>query len=288
MKVAETYERSLKKNEIVITVDEYGMNESYQERMLLENDVTGLLSLKIEYKNDKKEYRYEISNKINLEEIGKQEKISYAFLKRFLNQIAEIFKALDRFMLEEDKLLFEPMYIYFDKDSLKLHMLFFPERNTEESDFTKLTEYLIRSIDQEDELAVWSAYVLERDAKMENFSFLSFLNSMHVHEQECATKNKEICEYDLKEEKILPVFQEDNTKIKLPISRYIRLGIAFGLSAIYFVAGNLITGRYAFEYYKSMILLGIIMAITMGAILWTVFDMVKAKNEDRWEEKKEE
>lgn len=288
MNIEERYERTLKRNEFVLTIDEYGINSDYQERMLLENDIAGLLTMKIEYKNEKKEYRYEISNKINLEDIGKGEKIAYDFLKNLLLQIAETLESLDRFMLEERKIIFNPSYIFFDKDTNKLFLLFFPERKEQEEDFLMLTEYLITIIDQEDELAVWAAYMLENDAKMENFSFLSFLNTMQMHEQEIK-KDKiessisEMGEYknEMKKE------CKENNLVDVPINGYIRLGVGFGLSAIYFVGGNLITGRYAFEYKKSMILIGILVAITVGAILWTVFDMVKEKNVDGWEEQKE-
>jgi hypothetical protein len=191
MTVEETYERNLKKNEIVFAMEVYDTNESYQERMLLENQIKGLLPMKITYKNERKEYRYEISNLVSLEEIGKERKLDYKLLKSILKQIAEVFHTLDCYMLEEEKILFHPRYLYFNKENNKLQMLFLPERKVEESDFIEFTECLIRMIDQKDELAVWSAYSLERDAKMVNFSYFSFLNTMDKREEEILRNTKE-------------------------------------------------------------------------------------------------
>lgn len=279
MNIEERYERTLKRSEVVLAVDEYDINSDYQERMLLENDIAGILSMKVEYKNGKKEYRYEISNKINLKTIGSMENISYGFLKDFLMQISSNFEVLDRYMLEEDKLLFDPEHIFFDKDTKKLFLLFFPAKKEDKNDFILLTEHLITIIDQTDELAVWTAYVLEKDAKMENFSLLAFLVSMMEHEEEL--KKEDEFEIEKKEVTEGPSeVKEKNPAEYIPVTGYVRVGIGFGLAAVYFVAGNLIAGKYAFEYTKSMILLGILIAITIGAILFTIYEMIKERDKE--------
>lgn len=61
----EEYERDLHHAWMILETDEL-YKEDYQMRMLMENAIPGLLSVRGQGKDDKSQYRYEISGKISV------------------------------------------------------------------------------------------------------------------------------------------------------------------------------------------------------------------------------
>ncbi len=65
----EEYERDLHHAWMILETDEL-YKEDYQMRMLMENAIPGLLSVRGQGKDDKSQYRYEISGKISVKAKG--------------------------------------------------------------------------------------------------------------------------------------------------------------------------------------------------------------------------
>ena len=59
-----------------------GYKEDYQMRMLMENAIPGLLSVRGQGKDDKSQYRYEISGKIPVKAKGEKEHWKFADLEK--------------------------------------------------------------------------------------------------------------------------------------------------------------------------------------------------------------
>lgn len=284
MEKKERVEHSLKRNELIISVDEYDINPGYQERMLVENDIKGLCALRVLYTNDIKEYRYEISNYETLKEVGKYKKGNYKFLKRFLAQIVHCFEVLDKFMIEEDKILFAPQYIFCDKYSENISLIYFPYKDEESMDFVSLTEYLLEIVDQEDSLAVWTVYMLEGSARMENFSLLAFLDKMNEHEEivrmeielhsELEGESEEV-ENELSKTKEI---EERLGRGKKQMQNFMPLISGIVLALTYFGVANLISEVYMYEYEKSMMIIVVLTVVTFIILVWNIFWIIKARN----------
>ena len=73
----EEYERDLHHAWMILETDEL-YKEDYQMRMLMENAIPGLLSVRGQGKDDKSQYRYEISGKISVKAKGEKEHWKFA------------------------------------------------------------------------------------------------------------------------------------------------------------------------------------------------------------------
>lgn len=284
--VEEKVENSLKRNELIISIRGYEVNPGYQERMLLENNISGLCALRVIYEDDMKRYCYEVSNHENLKELVMHNKLSYDLLKNLLIQIESCLENLDRYMIEESKVLFEPEYIFLNIYSKRVSLIFFPYKETEIMDFISFAEYLITVVDQEDELAVWTAYTLERDTKKENFSLVSFLEEIREHEieerntreQTREEKTRESDEKELKDDLLGKKEMKLSKNRQEPTGMIIRVATGIALGLLYFLGAYLISRVYLYRYKNSIWIIVVLFAVTMIALLGNAMVMVREKN----------
>ena len=80
-RMGQEYERDLHHAWMILETDEL-YKEDYQMRMLMENAIPGLLSVRGQGKDDKSQYRYEISGKISVKAKGEKEHWKFADLEK--------------------------------------------------------------------------------------------------------------------------------------------------------------------------------------------------------------
>ena len=95
----EEYERDLHHAWMILETDEL-YKEDYQMRMLMENAIPGLLSVRGQGKDDKSQYRYEISGKISVKAKGEKEHWKFADLENFMRQFIQVLYAVKNYLLD--------------------------------------------------------------------------------------------------------------------------------------------------------------------------------------------
>lgn len=162
-----SYRRGLEHNYIVIKSDNLG---DFQTRMLLENDIPGLLKLQIKNNNNEYEYCYEISSLQPISRIYEHREIGYQNLTVILRNISEAVKSTRQYLLDNDGLLIIPEFIYADVESLSVKLIHYPlsGSNVKES-YKLLAEFFLDRIDHQDNRAVMLAYDLFKIIKSDSF-----------------------------------------------------------------------------------------------------------------------
>lgn len=162
-----SYRRGLEHNYIVIKSDNLG---DFQTRMLLENDIPGLLKLQIKNNNNEYEYCYEISSLQPISRIYEHREIGYQNLTVILRNISEAVKSTRQYLLDNDGLLIIPEFIYADVESLSVKLIHYPlsGSNVKES-YKLLAEFFLDRIDHHDNRAVMLAYDLFKIIKSDSF-----------------------------------------------------------------------------------------------------------------------
>ena len=107
----EEYERDLHHAWMILETDEL-YKEDYQMRMLMENAIPGLLSVRGQGKDDKSQYRYEISGKISVKAKGEKEHWKFADLEKFMRQFIQVLYAVKNYLLDVNCLSLDPGHIY--------------------------------------------------------------------------------------------------------------------------------------------------------------------------------
>lgn len=199
----EEYERDLHHAWMILETDTI-YREDYQMRMLTENTIPGLLAVRGQGKDDKSQYRYEISGKISMQAKGEKEHWKFLELENFMRQFIQILYVIKNYLLDVNCLSLEPGHIYISDTTYYFCYCPGTEGNIMEK-FHELTEYFVRETDYEQKEAVYLAYELHKASLEENYNIEYALEQiLERKEKEMENMQPEKREgYDLQEELIL-------------------------------------------------------------------------------------
>lgn len=187
-----TYKRDAMYNYIVISKD-VTTHSAFQEKMILKNQVDGLLSCSLRTFNGENQYYYDISGKQTLACLFEKRKFGADDLRQLFQGIGLVLQNMEKYLLEADYLLLKPEYIYYDLSSKQYFLCFFPfEQNCFTDKLGELAEYLLSHINHQENDAVVVGYQFYRCAKEKNISFTKILEELIPNITESKTNQSEL------------------------------------------------------------------------------------------------
>lgn len=149
--------------EVVITEGEKD-EEFYFMKMILENQIRGLLKAKISVVDNVRFMCYDVNGKENMKNWYGNHPVTYHMLYSLWDSIVETLEAGKEYILPEEHYIFLPEWIYVsseDNEVYEFSFLYHHEYVESISDqFKKLTEYLMEVVDYKDKIAVKFVYGL--------------------------------------------------------------------------------------------------------------------------------
>lgn len=167
----------------------------YQIRQMTENVISGLLKVRGKGMDGISCYDYEIGGKVSMKTWYEKQKLNFKELEQFLYQLKAVLQNAREYMLDVNRILLDPEYIYYEKGWF--YFCYYPlwERTFEES-FHKLTEYFVSSVDYQDKKAIYLSYELHKVTMSENYSLQQVMELIHVEEE----KKEEVKESELEKD----------------------------------------------------------------------------------------
>ena len=174
------YKNNLKAAYLVIEGSEEE-NEDYQIEMLQENKIPGLLPMHVRYVDNRSDYYYEISGMQSLQAKYEKEKLEFLHMKRMIHDLLNAMQEAKRYMLDGEKILLDPEYIFCEKETF--WFVYYPscEQNIKE-EFHRLTEFFVREVDYQDKEGVHLAYTLHKSTMEEHYSIEKILEGFEKEE----------------------------------------------------------------------------------------------------------
>ncbi|MCR5526288.1 MAG: DUF6382 domain-containing protein [Lachnospiraceae bacterium] len=129
------------------------LDNDYRERMLKNNNISGVIKTRTENFNGEEFWSLEIGAMRSLTEKFDGGKMRYPELKNFFNGYAELLKMLDEYLLSDTELIYEPEYIYWDEDRNMPLFGYIPGKDSGDGE-AALAEFLVEAADQKDLEAV--------------------------------------------------------------------------------------------------------------------------------------
>ena len=218
------FERSGKANYLVLCTEQ--KEERMADRMLLQNEIKGLLSVRIERINGCKEYYYDISSKHSLGSIVKKGSLDVPKIQLLINTIGEILKQFHEYMLESDGICLSEELIYTTLPEWNLQFCYYEEDGKKFSEkLRKLLQFVIEYVDYQDKEAVTLAYACYQAAMQENFTFAKIEECLSqigkgkedhriAEIEKVETANREV---NKKEERLPETNRKQNVGIRLAI-----------------------------------------------------------------------
>lgn len=143
--------------------------EDYQIRMIRENTIKGLIPLMAHGEEERTVYEYDITGLISLRQQYKQKKITREEMQGFLKQVQEVLEETKEYLLNPNRLLLNPDYIFYEEGICKF--CYFP--NGEEDirlSFHRLMDDFVQWTDYQDIPSVKAAFYLHKETMKENYS----------------------------------------------------------------------------------------------------------------------
>ncbi len=151
------YVRNCNCNYERIHLEEKPQEKRYQYCILNRGGIRYLLPASLRYINGEAYLYYDISSTQNVKQLFTQRKIDREWIKDFLWGIRQMHKELDRFLLEDQSIIWSPGHVFQDLEKNDFFFLYVPYYK-EESGLTELLDFLVERLDYEDESLVEFVY----------------------------------------------------------------------------------------------------------------------------------
>ena len=150
------YYRDYGHNYLIIKDNGCLSQNTYQRKMITENQIKGLLVSRERNINGEILLYYEITSRQSLSSIYDNKSICMDQLQKLFVQLKLINDILQKYLLDGSCLVLLPEYIFQNIETEEYYFLYYPDSG--EGEFSKLIEYLMSKVDNEDLKAVEIIY----------------------------------------------------------------------------------------------------------------------------------
>lgn len=156
----------------------------FEEQMMHNHELRGLLKFKIEYMNEKCQYYYDIHRMDSIEMQHKENRIHYCNLIDLFSQMRQLLDTLNDYLLTPDNLWLDSMGIYMDRDSQEYMFTYIPGLEKDfKIQFELFVTWLMKIIDHNEKDAVMLIYSLYKRISQET-DIISILENIKKDTQE--------------------------------------------------------------------------------------------------------
>lgn len=176
--------KSIKGNFIYIK-DVYVNNESYEYKILIEQDIDNVNKMQIEYDGNKVNLLYDINNKITLENYLLQKKLNVASLLLIIKNINNLLNSISNYLLSENSITLDFRTIVIDREgrNTRLKFCLVPNLNNDFSfELSKFLMKVLRYVDIKDKNALPLAYKLFIKSSKDNYTIDDLLEVVKQYE----------------------------------------------------------------------------------------------------------
>ncbi|WFR57560.1 DUF6382 domain-containing protein [Anaerocolumna sp. AGMB13025] len=178
------YIRDMHSNFVVLKGIE-GKSSAYGSRMILHNNIPGLLKTELRSIDNMDLFYYDVTSKKSLAEIWENKSLNYYELRKIVSDILITIQNSGEYLLSENDFIIEPNYIFLDTGSqniLLCHLVGRDENIKEQ--LSRLMEYLMNKVDYKDEAAVVLIYALYKESKETDCTFEKLLKEINKKDNE--------------------------------------------------------------------------------------------------------
>jgi len=186
-----TYRREMKHNYLIIEQGNVQM-QGYEENMLKENQINGLLKFQLKQIDNRRYFYYEITSKQPLSRILEFHSINKQELINLITGIAQILNRLPAYLLKEDQILLQPEFIYIEPEQFFVSLCLIPGRDRKFSEeMSELLRYLLGKINHQDKECVVMAYALYQESVKDNYGMDALAELVCLHNDKLESRQEE-------------------------------------------------------------------------------------------------
>lgn len=247
------YRKEINGNYLMIQTGQEGPNQ-YIINMLKTNKISGLLSFKVNYLDQKEMYCYDITSKQSLNQLFKHRSITLEEIRQIILQLGRLLETIEKFLIKEEVLLLDKDYIYVDQNNFTIYLCAVPGY---QGDFfrslSELMQFMLQTVNDRNTESVILAYSLFQQSLKETYVYGDLMNIVSTtlpplekeeHHLEKQVEPSDKTEWSLKgtdkkalEENQRPWFGTILFMVAVPIALWILRGTEVIKSYLIYLAG---------------------------------------------------
>lgn len=177
--------------------------ESYESKILSEDNIENLIKYQIAYEGEDRVLKYDVSNTISLDEYLKLKKFTKKDICRIIFAIDEILLSIENYLLSENSLALDLKLVRVSKkknDSINIKFIAIPNYNSCFSyELSKLLIRLLRHVDVEDRDALTLSYGLFVRSSKDNYTMndlMELVEKVYNKEEDESISIDDLIKYD--------------------------------------------------------------------------------------------
>lgn len=170
-----SYERGINHNYMILSkCNFFGSldigEKDYRMRMVLENNIKGLLPITYRKTDNETRFCYEINSLQSLERVLEKRELNSRELKSLFMGCIRLFETLEEYLLDGAQIILDCDFIYVDIEKINPYFVYYPDYECDvRQSFTQLVDKLLTRINHTDEAAVMIGYQIYRYTRNPNF-----------------------------------------------------------------------------------------------------------------------
>ena len=306
------YKRDMNHNYLILHSEQEIDTSSYQVRMLAGNVLPSVLRCRLQRMDGQILFYYEITSRQSLLSFYEQKKFRKEDLQLIFGGLIKAMEEMGEYLLNPGHLLLEPEYIFLDVEKKNLYFCYLPGYSKELGEQIRtFIEYLLPSLDHDDEGAVMLGYGIYRRVMESNFHLEHMKEELYQIRTEDPVQKEPSPDLDLHvQESVLEKDTEEETfsweipekkkpneepEKKRKITGKI-MPVVIGISAAVLIMGLLATNILGYLPWLNVEMTLGISCILLGAALFCYFISARKRKQDnrkhqavqRQEQKQEE
>lgn len=165
------YVRNLHSNYVRLGLPEKPEEKKYQYCIVTRGGIKGLLPCSLRYLDGGAFLYYDITSKQNLVQLHQKGNISREWLLDFIYSLQKLQRELERFLLREENVIWQPQHIFEDLEEPVFSFLYVPYYEGK-NDFLQLLAFLVEKIDYDDSELVECVYKMYEQVERNGESYL--------------------------------------------------------------------------------------------------------------------
>lgn len=172
------YKRENDRNYLVLKPSQI---RDYQEIMVTENTIKGLLPVNCRCWNGEEDFYYDITSRQTLTNLFEKKEMELSDVKNFFYSLESLSEELNQYFMDFRSVLFHPDFCFKKPGENFVEWIFYP---TEEENYLPIAEFFLRKVNHKDNVAMELVYQFYSSVKEGFFCLSDFLTQLHEMKSE--------------------------------------------------------------------------------------------------------